>query len=401
MKRVKTKKTLILILLVFSVLLTGCTSTNNVSSQTAPWQEIKLENVPQVTVEALFSREYNSVINVSLAPDGNLIAVNRAQSVPGIEVFERSGRRLWTYTSNTENSGSAVKVLESGNHISYTVTSSRYKGQYIIFDRDGKVLWFKDVSGLVDITMDYSGKRLAVLEHSTAKLRLLDENGEQVGEYRVNPGGSVEFSKGGNILLAADDERVSLINPQTGRPSLDSKQSLQKNVLLANQGQYVAVTTGEGDNALYMFSRNGQVKWKRNLTSSGRNEIAFSHDDSYIYVYGAGSRSGIQAHMTESGTNVWQLYFNRQGEVRNLVSRDDGLILVHFVSMNEHRLIALNQDGRAQWQINLRDINGLYLSEDGYTMITVSESSRESGAIRSTLQAYDLKKVERDTSIRR
>ncbi len=381
--------------------------------------EVDLREVPRRDLDLLWSETYDDVFSTSLSRDGLVIVASgnlgpRWNSRIGFNVYDREGNLLWQYRFRDRGYRSVwTEVLGQGRYVaaaSYYYDSS---GHVHLFE-GGTRLWSVPVKGPVSVAMPPEGDYLAIIDHVASALMVYDTAGNRLMRTEVGEDAQVDIVIGGQLILLKDEGQVALLTPEGTRIwGYPLEGTIKRNIALSHSGDLVAVATGDADSVLYVFDRSGELLWKYVLFPSGTNELTFSADDRYLAVYNVGRRGGVYVFDVESGDLLWRRFFRTPSghlsDIRDVVfylAEEDYLLLVDHVDIfevdgepvEEHRLLAFDEAGRALWWTPLGVNVEVDLSRDATTcVVSTSPPVDVAGRQACELKAFDLDAALRET----
>lgn len=333
----------------------------------APVREIVLANVKSVEAEPLWRTESSGPALVSAANGRvSVLEVYGTNGNPRVYLVDSEGKPLWTRgLESSVAQGGWARLTGSRGDLAIFSPLPVSRGRFSLLDVWGQTVFTKEVTGPVEALAGPGEEVLALLDRGAATLSLVKRDGTSTATFAVAEKAGMQFTDDGRLLVQ-DREKVFLTKAAgqvLWRYNVDN--SLRRSVAISGDGRHIAVTTGQSDQMLYMFSGEGRLDWKQVLRPGGENKILFSPDSGAVAVYQVGEKAGINLFRTDTGESRFKVEFVAQAErtleaTSVVFSGTDGLLVdiaEKWWSGNgtgeSHQLVRLSASGQPEWRLPL------------------------------------------------
>ncbi len=385
------------VLLVLALSVSACSAPmagsgdNGSTSNTSSALEYSLLDIPPMDLhDPLWSVDYSGAVRLAMSRSGSTWAMlhmgNSSGSRLTLTLYGGGGDVRWTHTFSDRalQSGQTV-IFAEGERTAVAVYREDQTGQLLFFDQEGKVLWSRELTGPIILRGSSDGTALAVIDRMNGLITFFADDGTMLSEHRIGGRASVQFIADGSLALLEDDRQVALVRKggeTVWKYSLDKE--LSRNVLITNDGDYIAVATGQKDSTIYLFNSGGKALWKYPLEYGGANRLQFSDGDELLAVYDVGEDGGIYLFDVYEGRLLWRarfksgaghdialagLYFGSAVATHLLDTfkdSDDQLVTVHY-------LVGFTEDGAASWKVELgSDVS--VIASPGFRRVLVKQA---------------------------
>lgn len=373
---------------------------------------VYLDEVPVLSGEPKWEASFScrSSLTFSIGHTDGAVAVSKRihDGRYAVRLIDAFGEEVWSRFSPERGFVSGrVEVLQGPDLMvgaaMYNTTGS---GVLRVWDREGQLQFERPLSGVTCFQRSPEGGMLALLNRYDGDLTFVDaDSGRSLGSTDVGSETVVEFVGGTDLMLVHTWDEIRLID--RGADTLWSQSlmfDLRGDVIIADQGQRIALTTVDPDNTLYVFDRAGQLDWKYMLFPGGHNSLILG-DDSRLLVYNVGVDSGIFLMDMDSGEPLWR-YFIRPSDgsatvrIEDAAVGEDGMVTAHMVLLGEsddrveesHQLVFFCPQGDIVGRMRLGINVQVDLASSGNAVVVASASRHSEAGVRvvDTLTYYDL-----------
>ena len=341
---------LILILALFSFLISGCTKQSTTPSTQAVWQKT-------------FGGSYNDeAYSIQQTTDGGYIVAGYTYSfgAGGSDVYviklDENGNKVWekTYGGSGDDYAFSIQQTTDGGYIVAGYTSSFGEGNYdfyiIKLDANGNKLWEKTFGG------SYNDKAYSIQQTTD-------------GGYIV-AGSTISFGEGGSdvYVIKLDKNGDKVWEKTFGGIADDEAKSIQQ----TTDGGYIVAgytfSFGEGGSDVYVIKlyENGNESWEKTFGGNGWDEASFiqqTNDEGYIvagytFSFGEGWDDVYVIKLDKNGNKVWdKTYGGGNGDRANSIqqTKDGGYIVAGMTSSlgagnYDFYIIKLDANGNKLWE---------------------------------------------------
>jgi len=341
---------LILILALFSFLISGCTKQSTTPSTQAVWQK---------TFGGIADDE---AMSIQQTTDGGYIVAGYTFSfgAGGSDVYviklDENGNKVWekTYGGSGDDYAFSIQQTTDGGYIVAGYTSSFGEGNYdfyiIKLDANGNKLWEKTFGG------SYNDKAYSIQQTTD-------------GGYIV-AGSTISFGEGGSdvYVIKLDKNGDKVWEKTFGGIADDEAKSIQQ----TTDGGYIVAgytfSFGEGGSDVYVIKldENGNESWEKTFGGNGWDEASFiqqTNDEGYIvagytFSFGEGWDDVYVIKLDKNGNKVWdKTYGGGNGDRANSIqqTKDGGYIVAGMTSSlgagnYDFYIIKLDANGNKLWE---------------------------------------------------
>jgi outer membrane protein assembly factor BamB len=277
----------------------------------------------------------NQAWRVALSADGETSVVGTGSTRPwdrrgrGLFCFAKDGTLLWQ--KNLEASVWGFSISADGN----TIAVGTDNKQLLLFDRQGKPLWHRQVPaiwwhGWVWSTALSADGQLVITGGADKGIRILDRRGTLRAEHQAEGEVfAVSASADGTMSAAGDNEGMIYLFNQHGN-LLWQKNMGEKvwQVKLRDDGQQLFVGTAQKQGHLTLYDQRGEAVWQR-FIESGVSCLDITPDGQRIAV---GANNGAIYLFDEQGNALHQA--QAQKKIRDIA-----------ISASQETIIAGSEDG--------------------------------------------------------
>jgi len=365
--------------------------------------EARADEAPAGPLEPAWSRVYPEVIAASVSADGTRVLVSTVVADQwsrrvGWSVLDAEGKVLWDFRPSGARfrSGRAEFLGDGGVVGAYALTYND-DGTFYFLDPTGRVLWTRGIRGPVTAVAPASATRVALVGHLSGDLMFLDGGGKVLARLPVSPRATARFTRDGSRLLVVDEDRVLLLDGDgLVVHSQNFPATVRRDVAISRDGRWLAATTGEPDNTLYLLDGGGRPVGSARLLPGGPSRLEFSPEGRKLVVFDVGERAGIYWFDLPAGPLPtgdartpgtleprWRLLFDEsRGDVHvqwvAFTAGEDALLVLLGVHRGNHDqqageervLVRLSGDGRLEWRLSLGYNVDAAVSADRRVMVT-------------------------------
>lgn len=302
-------------------------------------------------------------LNFALASSGNTGALGTEQN--GIvRMFLPDGTPLWSYY----NYGKSTMVAVSGDgslcaigirRDAWTVAEST--GEVLLVDRDGTILWRKEMEhGVEDISISSDGS--VILVKNGQNTELFDQTGNRIGNLPVNYYRSLVVSSDGKWIAIPRSDSIQYF---AGNGTLVWSYPINAwitDISLSSNGSSGAAVSNDH---VYYFTRDGEITWQR-LSQYRISAVSLSADGRYL----AGSSQYRLLYYDHSGNLLWHIEY--PGYVNDVAVSGNGSVVAALFAPDRavpNHVALFDADGRKLWdyQAGEKDpyLHRVVMSSDG------------------------------------
>lgn len=234
------------------------------------------------------------VAAAAIAGNGQRVALGTRSNI--VQVHDRTGNRLWSFTADNSITGLA---WDAGG--SRLAIASEDRHVYVLEGTSGQLLWqFRATRTVNDVAMARDGSLVAATADDQ-HVYALDGDGQLLWSEDKKLGVEAVdvYGEGGDarVVVGSDDGRVA-IHSRQGAVLLSSRLDYDVKALAVSRSG-ARILAGTSDGALTLINgANGTLFWA-NEGDSAIKDVAMSHDGTVILAVSA---SGTVFFLDEAGT---------------------------------------------------------------------------------------------------
>jgi hypothetical protein len=280
--------------------------------------------------EVLWTREGIGSVYALLTSNGTSLLVesyNKEESWKSTIIkLDSQGNTLWERQTGLIGLD-GLAYASDGSFIAVGATDEEKKGHLMLFNGDGTKLWDHQIDGRIE-TVAVSKTGYVAAGPRDMYIYVYDRNGQLVFKYSTLSAYSEQdtaISPDESYFLFGSQHKYVNCYTLHGEFLWQKEVGSLYNIRISTDDEYIAVGThGE----LFLFDRNGNELWKKEVSNAFIHEIALSAHAEYIAI------DTLRDFYSSSPKQYIEVY-NRQGE-----------FLWKYQGIQPFMAIAMSDDGR-------------------------------------------------------
>jgi hypothetical protein len=366
-----------------ALLLVGCSAGGNAVNEAADPAPVAIDvtALPAPPAAVRLQQTYDGPLRASLAADGSVAAV---LGPDGLFVWTNAGTLAW------QGAAGGTAVALPGGLVVRGPAAGDAAGAARLFDPNGNAVWQQAATGPVEAQGAPDASRVAVADQGGDNVWLVSADGQRTLHLAASGPAHLRFTAN-DALVVDDGSQVTLIDADWRQHALcpGGCSGPSRVVAPARDAAWLAVATGDGDDTLYLFRRDGSALWRRALPGGGDDGLVVAPSGGVLLAFGLGPAGGLAAVSPADGALRWAATFGAAGTalpVRAAAYTAQGNLLVLAAGRTATYVVALRGDGTPLAALPLPAGSAVALGGPrGDALVTV-----DNGDGTSTVTWYDL-----------